>query len=319
MSAETKPRWRSAALLLVGVALFAGLLWALGTSWSELRRAASFDARGVLASLIGSGIASLATAARWKWIAEQMGGTRLGFGRYLHALVLTRLVGSFTSALAVDLLGRGVALQRAGSERSVGHTASAVIVERMHDVLLPACLLPWAIWWRDSLPALMGVVVGFACFATVAHGPLVRLGIATYARLRRKDDFVLPDARLLSPRAGAAVTAASLGRYLGLSIHVFGAAMAVGIALNLIEVVAVSPPAQLSSLIGFTPGALGIQEVGWAAGLGIIGKGATAIALFVIAQRALFITSFAALTGMTWPWRGEPSRPNETEPGGATT
>ena len=298
------PKLRTALALLVGIALFGGLLWALGASFGELREAVEFNATGFAWSVLGSGFAALAAARRWKWIAEQMGGTTLPFGRYFHAMVLTRVIGSFTSAMAVDLLGRGIALQRAGSERSVGHTASAVVVERVHDMLLPACLLPWALLWRHEPWLLGAVVLAFFVVGTLAHPYIVRGALWAYARLRRREDFELPDARLLSRRAGAAVALASVLRYAGMSLHVFGAALVVGVALAPLEVVAVSPPAQLSLPLGFTPGALGVQEVGWAAGLKIVGLGTTAIALFLLAQRAAFIASFAVLTLLSWPWRG---------------
>lgn len=307
-------RWRSLARLGLGLAIFAGLVWALGASLGELRTAADPDPRGFLWSLAGMGFAALAAGARWKWIVEQMGGTRLRFGAYVHALVLTRLVGSFTSALAVDLVGRGLALQRAGSERSVGHTTAGVIVERIHDMVLPACLLPWALWAHDRPEVLALALLGFHAVATFGHAPLARLGVRAYEALRNRrrggapasDDAAsrpAAPAALYETRTGALVALMSLGRYLGISVHVYGTSVAVGLGLEALETVAVSPPAQLSVLLGVTPGALGIQEIGWAAGLAWLGYGATAITLFMLAQRALYIVSFATLSALSWPWR----------------
>src|SRR5690606_39020067 len=108
---------------------------------------------------------------------------------------------------------------------------------------------------------------------------------------------------LYATRTGALVALMSLGRYLGISVHVYGTSVAVGLGLRALDTVAVSPPAQLSVLLGVTPGALGIQELGWAAGLAWLGYGATAITLFMLAQRALYICSFAALSALSWPWR----------------
>lgn len=100
--------------LALGLALIAAIVWALDSSWTELSSEVNFDWAGLPLVLLGTSVAALATAGRWKWITEQLRGNHLPFMTYFYALVMTRLIGLFTSTLAVDLVGRGVALKRGG-------------------------------------------------------------------------------------------------------------------------------------------------------------------------------------------------------------
>ena len=105
------------------------------------------------------------------------------------------------------------------------------------------------------------------------------------------------------------VVLASLGRYLGMWIYCLGVARTVGIDITSLAMLAATPLAQLSSLLGFTPGGLGIQEVGWAAGLRLIGLASAPIVVFILAQRLAFIASFGALSVFSFPFRGKKAQP----------
>lgn len=189
------------------------------------------------------------------------------------------------------------------------------MVERLYDVLLPSVLLVWALFARTDARMLVACIVAFLVLSVGAHRLVVGTAARVYAWLtnrlaaRRGDppsqdteDLVAPE--LLGPRAALTVVLASLGRYLGMWIYCVGVAQSIGLDIGVLEILAVTPLAQLSALMGFTPGGLGIQEVGWAGGLQLVGVGSAAIVVFIVAQRASFIASFAVLTVLAYPFRG---------------
>ncbi len=319
---RTRRRLASFGRLLVGVALFVVVLRVLAPDWSELVDRVELHAGWLLVGLLGTTLASVVTAARWQLLAEVMGGNRLPYVAYFYGLVLTRLLGQFTSTLAMDLVGRGVALRSAGSERGLGHAAMQVVLERMLDLVLPLLLLGWALalrydalgTWVGEWPglSLLACALVFLILAIPLLGPSVRVALRLYLAIRLRLDRrrriqveAEVSASLTIPRVdlrlSAKVATHSLLRFTFVILQFWGIAGAVGLTITWVEMSQATPFAQLAGMIGLTPGGLGMLEVGWAGGLGFVGVDAVAISLFVLAQRAGVILFFGTLTAMSWP------------------
>lgn len=321
---KARRRLRSIARLLVGVALFVLVLRLLAPDWSELGERVELHAGWLLLGLLGTTLASIVTAARWQLLAELMGGNRLPYLAYFYGLVLTRLLGQFTSTLAMDLVGRGVALRSAGSQRGLGHAATQVVLERVLDLVLPLLLLGWALAvrygtlgaWVGAWPgfSLLGCALVFLAFAIPLLEPSVRVALRVYLVLRLRLDrrrrieveaeasgtgLAIPS---VDARVSAKIATLSLLRFAFVIVQFWGIAGAVGLAISWVEMSEATPFAQLAGMIGLTPGGLGVLEVGWAGGLGFIGLDAIAISLFVLAQRAGVIAFFGVLTALSWPF-----------------
>ena len=135
--------------LSTGLGLLAVIVWWLVPGPAERRALlASLDPepRSLALGLAATFLASLVTSARWRRMAEDaMGGTRLPYLVYFHALVLTRVLGQVSSTLAMDLVGRGVALHRAGAQHGLGHSVTQAVLERIFDLVLPLLMLAWAL------------------------------------------------------------------------------------------------------------------------------------------------------------------------------
>lgn len=324
-------RIKDALLFGLGLVLFALVLRWLAPDWNELATRVELDWRWALLGLLGTTLASFATAARWQLLAELMGGTKLPFSVYFHGLVATRLIGQFTSTMVMDLVGRGAALQAAGSERSIAHATMQVVLERLFDALLPVLLLGWAFGvrgqWFPFAPGLSLLLV-CAVFTVVAIpllGPCTRIALSVFAwlrpklgafrrwlaaKLRRaKTDAPAPssetsqsaaiDMPTVSLGIATKVAAYSLARFATVVLQFWGIANAVGLGLRWFEISAATPIAQLAGMLGLTPGGLGILEAGWAGGLGWVGLDAVAISLFVLAQRLGVIANFGLLTALS--------------------
>ena len=298
---------------LVGALVLALIVWWLVPGPAEreallarLRLRPGWLALGLCATLL----TSLVTSARWQRMAEDaMGGTRLPYLVYFHALVLTRVLGQVSSTLAMDLVGRGVALGRAGAQHGLGHSVTQAVLERVFDLVLPLLMLVWAIaCWRAgwdpglALPGFVAVCVGFAGLATVLLAPLTRLALRCLAAVRRLrsrpvDALVVPP---VSRRLAVRVGGLSLARYLAMLVQFWAVAAGLGVDLVAMQIAAATPIGQLAGMIGVTPGALGVQEAGWLGALAWVGVDAPAIAVFVLGQRLVLTAYFALLSLISW-------------------
>jgi uncharacterized membrane protein YbhN (UPF0104 family) len=314
-------RLKSVLQLLVGLALFAVVLRWLAPDWGELLDRVDLHPGWALVGLLGTTIASFVTAGRWKLLAEVMGGTRLPFVAYFYGLVLTRLLGQFTSTAAMDLVGRGLVLRSAGSERGIGHAAMQVVLERMLDAALPLVLIGWALGVQaGALPMSPLSSLLLACLVFVALAiPLLRpgvrvtLGLYLWARLRigrrrRQQIEAQTDAEPLPVdlALSAKVAGLSLLRFASVILQFWGIGRAVGIELSWQQITTATPVAQLAGMIGLTPGGLGVLEAGWAGGLGWVGLDGIAISIFVLAQRLGVIAFFGLLSAISWPLAKRP-------------
>lgn len=328
----TRLRAKDLAGFAVGLVLFALVLRWLAPDWAELRAAARFDWRWALFGLLGTTLASFTTAARWRLLAEAMGGTKLPFVTYFHALVMTRVLGQFLPTMAVDLVGRGMALRSAGSKRGLGHAATQVVLERMFDAVLPVVVLAWALSVRaDLLPAevpLAASLAGFAGVFMLVAIPLLRPSVGVALRVYLWLKLRLPGARRKAVEAEAEaelaetpavdaklatqVAALSLARYATVVIQFWGIAGAIGLSISWSDMTAAASVAQLAGLLSLTPGGLGILEAGWAGALGWIGLGSAAIGLWVLGQRLGILGFFGLLTALSYPLAAQHKRARET-------
>jgi uncharacterized membrane protein YbhN (UPF0104 family) len=317
-------RLKAVGRFAFGLGLFGVVLWWLVPDWSALAGRVALEPGWIVVGLLGTTGASFVTAARWQLLAELMGGNRLRYLSYFYVLVLTRLLGQFTSTLAMDLVGRGVGLRSSGSERGLGHAATQVVLERLLDLVLPLLLLGWALVMRWELlgpdvsgaPALtLGVCsLVFLGLATLLLGPSVRVALRAYLFLRLRlgkqrraeVEGELSDASgvalpRVEPALAAKVALYSLLRFAFVIVQFWGMGCAVGLELGWVEMTIATPFAQLAGMIGLTPGGLGMLEVGWAGGLGFVGVDGVGIGLFMLAQRVGVIAFFGLLTLVSWP------------------
>jgi uncharacterized protein (TIRG00374 family) len=311
-----RPKLKDLLGFVVGIALFVLVLRWLAPDWGALRASATFDWRYAALGLLGTTLASFVTAARWRLLAEVMGGTKLPFSTYFHSLVWTRVLGQLPllPTVAVDLVGRGWALRSAGSKRGLGHAATQVVLERMFDGMLPIVLLVWALAVRrEWLPFAPGVSLGLFCagFLLVAI-PLLRPGVRVALRVylwlklrvsRRRLEQIEADAEAelaetpaVDARLATRVALLSLARYATVVLQFWGIAGAIGLTIAWDDMTAATSLAQLAGLLSVTPGGLGILEAGWAGGLGWVGLDSEPISLFVLAQRLGIISFFVLLT-----------------------
>lgn len=312
MSAVLRRRLVGALKLALGLVALAAVLWWLLPGPDEVRAMlARAELRpGWLAAGLGfTFVACVVTSARWKRMAEAMGGTKLPHVVYFHSLALTKVLGQVSSTLVMDLVGRGVALRAAGSQRGLGHAVTQAVLERIFDLVLPLMLLGWAlaVWWGAwsgpaALASFVAVCGVFVALAGVMLAPLTRLALRVYAalgRVRARLSGAAEPAALEVPaverRVALDIALLGLARYVAVLGQFWAVAAAAGADIELLAMAGATPVGQLSGMLGVTPGALGIQEAGWAGALQWVGVSAETIALFVLSQRLIITAYFAVL------------------------
>lgn len=304
-------RTKSMVRLGVGIVVFGALIWYLVPSWAQLTDTVELSPLPFVVGLLGATLAHLAVAARWKLLTEATGGTRLSLWAYLHSLMVTRFLGQFISSLAMDLVGRGVALRSVGSKRGVGHATTLVVLERIFDLLIPALLVGWALVVRrfglegQGTLLLVGLVVLFVAAATPGLKPLARVALAVYSRLKRDDLGDLPVG--ITPLISFQVAVLGVVRFASVLLQFAGIGAGIGMTLSWLDWAAATPVAQLTALVGVTPGGLGIVEVGWWGGLAWVGVARPLIGVFLLAQRTALIAFLGSLALASWPLARRPA------------
>lgn len=306
--------WRALVRPGLGVALFAAVVWLLVEAGGRPRL--TFVAWAWCVGLVGSAGANAVTARRWQLLSEALSDTRLGYGAYFHHLAWTRVVGQFLPSLLVDLFGRSASLRAAGSRDSIARLLVPLALERVLDLILPVVLLAWAVAWHIGRPSdaiawvsLLLTAAVFGALAVPGLGPLARTAMRLYAWLRSRtwlrhgrEPTSPPAVPAIDRGLARAVAWLSLARHALVLLQYWGAGAGLGVVLPLLVLVAAAPLAQLASLVGITPGALGIQEGGWTGALGVLGVKPTDIVVFLMATRAAMIVNFALLSLVSWRW-----------------
>jgi uncharacterized protein (TIRG00374 family) len=288
-------------LLAVGLSILAVLLKLsqverieevfLGLHWLPLAGA-----------LIATVLNVLFIALRWGTIANKLAGRRVArWSEYFYYFTVGRALGFVIPKDLSDVGGRTVSLNQLHGMR-LAPAASSVVLDRLSDVLgtgvfLVASIPYWAGWVdeRAGLVCMAGVVSLVGLFFLLGRGT-VKL-----AALSRMANMVLTRLQYRRRAAGRALFSLpekdvpvaelrpifllSAAKFISTAARMALFASALGLSISPALIFLGTPLGQLSYLVAFTPGGLGIFELGW---FGILKWGGVASAdsvLFVFGQR----------------------------------
>lgn len=318
------PRRRSVinigAALVAGGSLFVLVILLAGTDQID----AIFDADPVWVAVsfaVGTFVTAL-SALRWGMITNILAeGPLLSWRQYWAALLTSRVLGLFVPRNASDLGVRFVALTGVG--RSTPEVAVAsVSLDQMFDItLLAAWLIPsllllsgvgggWTLW-------LVPVAAGLAVLAMMKLDVALRWAAAGLARLterlgqrsrrlarffgRRSSGFLrLADVAHFESRQTLALASMTLLRFALTATMFWAIASAIDLHIDLWTFALVGPAVQLSLVIAFTPGGLGIMDLGLVGLLALAGTPSEEVAAFVVGQRAFQYTFFPMAAGLSY-------------------
>ena len=313
---------------IAGIALLGLCLWLTGLP--DPAALAQFSLAWVAVAALAQGGFALPMPWRWKLVSA---GAKV-FIPYLPAFKITAyasLAAAVVPQSVADLAGRGP-WQAAYAGCGLLNAANIILCDRLLDVYVLGLLLPPALLLAAKL-----VDLASACWlagAALLFGFALLLGLSK--RFFMLFEYLFRGLRWACERTGflkgkfnwsvspIALSRGDLSLVYILSVFKFFVTAfasvayfrAVGVDAPFLLVFFAAPVVQIVFIFAFTPGGLGIFELGWAGILGLHGVGAENIALFVVSQRLCFTLGVAAWALVAFAMRGVKLSP--PDPGGAS-
>ncbi len=255
-------------------------------------------------------------AVRWGILANALSQQRLaGWHDYYFYYISCLVVGLAVPKDLADFGGRTVWLRQA-HKIDLARAGTSVVVDRICDILTAllflVAALPFWLGWVDA--AWGALLMGAAAIAVLALLFLrsdlllenLDRGIGWTARAASRLPFVA-DIEERLPRLGGLEGNLGLRLFL-LSICKFGCvvaslvlyAEALDIPIPSHLFLLGAPVAQVAYLFAFTPGGLGILELGWFTILTLGGVASESASAYVVIQRLLVTLLLVALVGLSY-------------------
>ena len=300
--------WVAALSLLVFI------LRQVGFTRDQFLQLRDADLSALAWAAVCSTLASLAVARRWQLTQEQLGAASESYLVYLTTFLVSRFVGQFTSTLLLDLVGRSAGMKHAKGDHAPSLTLLSILAERLVDLVLSiGCattlwtfaaqgthctgLAPLAATFVVTIVAAMACT---PCALTLLR--LVALRLPTKHRYARLRFSAVAHCDLLALRRfsfQAKLLAWSFARLAAVVGQFWLIAVATGLVISPAQMLGASGLSQIASMIGLTPGGVGLAEGGWIAAFTILALDSAAISTFLVGQRLMQIATFGALAAVS--------------------
>lgn len=305
-------RWLQWALLLLSFGLFGVIIWYAGPEpWRQLMLA---DRRILLIAFCVHGSASMAAAARLRFLTQSIQGSRQPpWRRFYYLTMSARALGLILPRTVSAIGGKTVGLRAMGVP--IKYAVWIIVVDNLFDVTLlgivaiPALLFMQGIINVTLFLLLIPVVIGLLALLLwwllrhdrieIVLGWLRRVPWLAQ-RLDFGDSQPFPSAKDALIALGWSVL---LNGIIATSFYTIGRSIGAPVTLPLL--LASYPLVQLSLIVAIAPGGLGIFDAGWLGLLRLGGVTEAAALAFVVAQRAFVVVfvliwaGFSALLSLT--------------------
>lgn len=287
-------------LLVVGIAIIAVLVYISG--FDSLKQFEHLQPVPVVAASLATVGITGAIAGRWGILTNALAKTQVaGWLDYYHYVIISRLVGFVLPKDLMDLGGRAGALNRLHN-LPLAQASACVLLDRVFDLVsialfLPITLLYWLGWvtaWPTAalmfgIAVLAPVTLCLAYKSIAAHGiRLLNAGSRFFPQTNKRLSQVL-DNISLDQSVIVKTYLLSLAKFVFTGLRFVCFALALDLPISPFIIFFGLPIGQLSYLLAFTPGGLGIFEAGW---FGILSAGRIApepATAFIVGQRILTI------------------------------
>lgn len=314
MNTRTGNKLKGCALLLLGIAMFGGIIaYSDIKNWDRLLNVRILPA---LLTIPASAATTFLVARRWGFIANE-------FSKKKHLALIAffrcQAIASFLSQIfpkeIADLGGRTYWLNKQVGQ-SLFSAGLAVFWDRFFDLALLLCALPasivfFSVTYPDVLAALTslaGTLLVGGFLLTFTHGLILKATINLTTRLTgfiarfTRLALHLPEATELPPlsrRTVAALFGLTAAKLATLTFFTLCTVNALQLNISPWVLFFGIPVSQAAFVFSFTAGGMGVLEAGWFAVLSIAGVPGEDIGLFLIAQRILDTLSQLAVAAMT--------------------
>lgn len=317
---DTMNRWVRLGLLVVSLLLFGLILWWAGPeTWQVVLRG---DRTYFFTALLIYGMAGVASSSRLHWLTKAVSERKNIPWRRIYIVNWTaRALGLVLPRSVSTIGGKAVALKALGVP--LRQAVWIVFIDNAFDLLLLGLWVLPAVWWLQKqtqtwvfwlVLVLMVMVAGLLVWWGTQPGrlePFLRQ-VRRFPRLTKwlnldENSFIPTPAYALPSLVWTVV----LHLILIISFYTIGQAVASPAALPLIA--SGYPFVQLSLIVAFAPGGLGLFDLGWLGLLRLGGLSESEALAFVVAQRAyvyVFVLVWA-LFSVTLSWLEKGKTPDE--------
>ncbi len=302
---NVSPLVRRVVLYGIGIILFG--LFALRGGW----QAFAFALRPSWVPLVGylgsTLLLFLISSLRWGLITNTlMGRPVCSYFQFFFYFTLGRAAGQYVSQIGSDLVLKPL-LMRTLKTVPIRQGITISLLEKGLDLLFALILsVPAGLWLTGRLPkgwfpaaSALALVLpwGLVVLPGFTQG-MLHLGVRAQRRLgsiKRNELWRLIDPELL----GKLLVLTTL-KYAALMIWTLLLVRTLDLSIPPLLIWAGIPIAQLSLVLAFTPGGIGILEGGWYAVLTLAGLPNETISAFLLGQRLYWTLFSALLLGIGW-------------------
>lgn len=302
-------RLRQVAPFLLGAAIFSCLIY-YGSS-RTLATLGNLDAVFLLAALAATVLIGLSVSLRWGLLANAMARRRVAsYFEYYYYFIISRALGFLLPKDVTDFGMRSLLLKRLHGYR-LAKSGSSVVLDRMFDagttgILLLAVLPFWTELSGAGNTIVLIIILTTAAGAVfwLAHAQVLailekvtRWGMQLAGRIPRikKHLQFQPDYSWLGRDKLLILYLLSLTKFALTAARLIFFSLAMGLPISPTLILLGTPLGQLSYVFAFTPGGLGIFELGWLGILSFAGVGTEDTIAFVVGQRVLTVLLVAFL------------------------
>lgn len=306
MAAKGKHIGRALLLLLAGAGLFLAVFHHV--SLDGIGKLRNISPWPVALAVALTGVMISIVATRWRVLVLATGGETVAWSRFLRCCATTALLGRLVPKDLADIGGRAYWLRRTGTRDGLA-AGGSVVIDRICDVIVLVCLLPWSLLavtglWTGS-EAMVGACMTLLCaisltslFREAVFKLIVGAVNGSVRALRHlpllskfsPGELVLqvPGSRplLISMALSVAKPVVMGGQYV-----LYAQAFSLGLPDQVL--LAGIPICQASFMFSFTAGGLGILEAGWLGIFALAGVSGPDVGAFLLGQRLLDILCVA--------------------------
>lgn len=307
------PKRRSPLIYLIqfllGVALFAALLYISGINLATFDLLQDLDVSSLLAAFALTILLTFFISFRWNLIVNTLAGSKImsQVESYLYVL-LGRTIGFVLPKDFSDIAGRTLLLSRRNN-LSIHLSTNSLILDKLLDLIVSAVFLAPSILYvlgrataAQSLTLLVGAI-------TLAFVLLFFLGIyvfrfifSTYnlvisfllRLIGRKFQPIRPE-NIPSRTIGYGYLA-SVAKQFSIGLRALFLGQAVGINISALPFLFGASISQMSYVVAVTPDGLGVFDAAWFAVLLTLDISEDQIGVFLVTQRVFTILSISAMT-----------------------
>ncbi|GJQ59913.1 MAG: UPF0104 family protein [Candidatus Scalindua sp. AMX11] len=297
---------------LLGISLVYFLIGVTGFSFKDLfEKCLSIELNYILLMLGLTFLTILLKSSRWSLIVRLLTNKeKFPNGFFFHYTCLSTLIAFFVSQTFSHLGVKTLSLKYKQDIRVIEGSSTVVIEHILNFLIMLASALPSFLFVSKLLPGVLAISVSFTLIIAIFivtnnyYHLMLKYAYATIAvvytivgkipLLRKIAHFELtfnaPASEIKKINA-LKLLFFSVIIYYALLIRYYIYAGALNIEIPLLQFILTFPIVYIISIIGITPGAIGIAEFGWFGVLLYIGVSKEEASLFVISQRIFSVFS----------------------------